>query len=216
MLMTFENPYSSPVPPLSDDDDGASLAPPQSVAVVLTEEDFAAFSNDLNNRDATVRRFLRRQTLRLAVLAGIVFALSVWCGPQGLNLPSLEALTRIVAITLGVLAVVSAPLARWKSRRNIVRALRLGLYGEKDREIRATLDERGLELEDKHGEGIRYWSGIHRVSKTDSHLFVYLQPMQAAILPLRAFQSEAQFRGFTKLAEELWQKARFNEESAGH
>lgn len=205
--MAERNPYASPDLPKVSDTSLPELRPPTSVRYSLQADDYLAWMNHLNRSNETVRRLLWRYTIGWMVAGGVLFAASFAFGPNGVDIKPLEGLTRITGIFLAVLGVLRAPLARWKSRRQVARSIRLGLYGEIDKPATATLEDRGLRLRDADGEGLRYWPGVQRVAQTEDYLFIYLQATTAAILPLRVFQSEEHFRAFGKLAERLWQEA---------
>ncbi|MEM6798278.1 MAG: YcxB family protein [Planctomycetota bacterium] len=198
-----DNPYASPAGPPKITDPGSPLQPPQSVTVTLNEPDYLAFVRNLHHSDVTIKQLLRRQRTRWFVLAGILLLVSFYFGPDGVGLPTLERLTRSSCIGFAVLGVIAPWISRWKARRQIRRTIRLGLYGDIDTPITVTLEESGVRNSNSEGDGLRYWHAVRRVEKTDDHLFIYLQQMTAAILPLRAFQSEQQFHQFAGLAERL-------------
>lgn len=212
--MSEENPFASPQSTVKlAAVNVPELNPPQTVTASLSADDYLAFVTHLNNSDQTVIKLLRKQRNQRLLLGGVLFGLSFLLGPEAAGLIPLEVGSRVAGIVLLVSAVVSTPLAKWKTRRQYARGVRLGLYGETDKSFTAVLEDAGVRLTDADGDAIRYWGGVERVAATDEHLFIYFLPTQAAILPQRAFQSEAQFHGFTLLAERLWHEVRREHET---
>lgn len=50
-----------------------------------------------------------------------------------------------------------------------------------------TIDPEGLAEVTPVNESRHYWRGVHRVDSTSEHIFIYIQPSMAHVIPRRAF-----------------------------
>ncbi len=63
----------------------------------------------------------------------------------------------------------------------------------------------GLFVKDEYGDGIRYWKLFKKLQETETHLFLFIGPHQAYILPKRAFASETEQKSWISAFREKMQ-----------
>lgn len=69
-----------------------------------------------------------------------------------------------------------------------------------------TIDEQTIAEQTSHDATTSKWSGIHRVIRAPKHLFIYLTPTSAHVIPRRAVQDD--WVDFCATALRYWRSAR--------
>jgi hypothetical protein len=101
----------------------------------------------------------------------------------------------IVAVVLGY-SLFYRRLLGWVLRRRLKDPAYQKLLGGRKLEI--TPD--GISLSWTAGNSTTLWSGVSKIIATEQHAFFYLSPVEAHILPKRAFPSDAAFWDFVETA----------------
>ncbi|MEM6328643.1 MAG: YcxB family protein [Planctomycetota bacterium] len=203
--MDAKNPYASPAAPL--DSEAVTLQPPQAITVELHTDDYVAFVTHLNRENATVKQMLWRR-IQISVLVGVVCLIAAVALQPLRGGPAVRGMLHLVGVSCIVTGALQFPLARWRARRRIKRLIRMGLYGGTAERLTVSIDGRGVRLEERGGHAVRYWAAVPVVAATESHLFVYLRSVEAAIVPRRCFQTDGHFLGYCELAGRLWREHR--------
>jgi hypothetical protein len=103
--------------------------------------------------------------------------------------------TRIVAAMIFLALVLPILLAFYAA------ALTLNLLLRKDRNSApetVTLSDAGLQIKTATSFQDHQWTGIKKVCRTRRHLFIYLTPSIACIVPRRAFASADEWEAFSE------------------
>ena len=152
----------------------------------LTAEDYAAFNlhHALTSRNALRQQRRARVNTTVAVLVVSMVVVSLVSGRV------VEGIFVAIAATL-----VSWLIFPWSWRRALSSSLRqtsvdhtLSTLGGR----RLTVDHEGL-IETRDGTTISaHWDDVERVDETPTHVFVYVGPTSAFIVPRRVGESEIQ------------------------
>jgi hypothetical protein len=101
-----------------------------------------------------------------------------------------------------VLILVMLPfimlIVRMNARRAIRRGWKEGKFGEVSGKLSISAD--GLQFTSGHSDVIHDWSAICHIASTPRHLFLYTRPVQAYVVPERAFASREDFEAFVDAA----------------
>jgi hypothetical protein len=73
---------------------------------------------------------------------------------------------------------------------------------------KVTISPEDISSSSEFGEAATPWSAITEIVRTDSHLFLFMDPVKACIVPKRAFRDEASFDRFVETARDYQLKAK--------
>lgn len=161
-----------------------------------TEKDLLAFSEFLSERMGQFRR---------QKIWGVVFAV-LFLGGAALWQFQRTAVPAVALAYLGAGAVYAVVWVRWlgpwQLRRCLRRAVRR-LYGVAPvTSHELTLTEAGIEESSSEGNTFYSWSGIPEITRTNTHLFLFVGPAAAHIVPVAAFRSERDADAFFLKAQQ--------------
>jgi hypothetical protein len=159
----------------------------------LTVEDAAAFSV-YNFR--TSSRFKRRLRFSQAIgiLATLILAV-VW--------PSWSSVERLIfTVLLLLLFVFGYPMYyRWAIRRNALKTYSAtkskGVLGKHTLMIESS----GVTEKSSASESKSTWSGVERIADDSHYIYIFTSPLQAHVIPKRAFRSNEESQTFLETAK---------------
>jgi hypothetical protein len=73
---------------------------------------------------------------------------------------------------------------------------------------RLELADNGVKTAGPAAESLVYWSAIQKITQTGRHLFMFIAPGSALMVPRRAFASDGDFRAFVSAAEQRWKASK--------
>ncbi|HKB36894.1 MAG TPA: YcxB family protein [Gemmataceae bacterium] len=119
----------------------------------------------------------------------------------------LSAIGIILVYSLGIFLLLYVFAPRFAEQN--VRRIYKGSEGKGEfRHRRVTLSSWGLRSISEVGDYFTKWSGIETVVVTDEHLFLYLSPRDALIVPKWAFDDERRFAEFVDQARQYHEESR--------
>ncbi|MCC6144246.1 MAG: YcxB family protein [Candidatus Hydrogenedentes bacterium] len=170
----------------------------------VTQDDFLAYSQWHYRRSAEGRYTMRRLYI-IGVIIFIAFGVMEYDNPDyGAGNPTRYAL--YLGITAGALIIVYGGYLRL-IRPMLLRSLsNTGRFKEMLGATAMSFDARRISVENPHGRGRTEWRSIQQIAETKDHVFLVFGPMQAFVLPKRAFPSPEEADAFVVQARD-WQQA---------
>jgi hypothetical protein len=164
----------------------------------LTKEDLYAFQWRSAFTSSRARRQGWKPYAFLFIFLLLVCLLQS-CGPDGFNFSLLN-----FAVLLVVFPVVA--LVTWLTTRIMVRFIKNTLKEEKPErgqlgKHKVVLSETGLVESTVVNESSRTWAGIDRIEQDSNYIYIYVAPMQAIIIPKRAFKDAAAAEAFLEFSK---------------
>jgi hypothetical protein len=109
--------------------------------------------------------------------------------------PEVALLPRIVSTVIFLILVLPVLLAFYAAMLTLNLLLRKG--GNSPPET-VTLSDAGLQIKTATSFQDHQWAGIKKVCRTRRHLFIYLTPSIACVVPRRAFASAEEWESFNE------------------
>ena len=165
----------------------------------LTVEDAAAFSVYLFRTSPRTRRRLRVNQ-GIGVLATLILAV-VW--------PEWSTIERLIfTILLLLLWIFGYPqYYRWAVRRNASKAYSAtkskGVLGKHT----LVIEPSGVTEKSTVAESKSTWSGIERIEDDSQYVYIFTGPLQAQVIPKRAFRSNEESQTFLEAAKTFFSQA---------
>jgi hypothetical protein len=152
-------------------------------------------------------RRLRRNGYVLWLVALALFALVPAINADGFHFTRIGFV--FLAVTVPVMLLLQWVLERWLIRRFLRQMLKderpgRGALGRH----RVALSDYGVTETSAVNETRTAWAGVDRVEQSPEHIFIYITPASAHVIPKRAFPTP-------DAAEAFYQLARSRRESAG-
>jgi hypothetical protein len=158
-----------------------------------TLEDIAAFNLHHFRTSPLAKRRLRLTQLSSVFLTFIV--VMVW--------PRWSSTERVVFfITLSLFWIVGFPFYyRWAIKRNAKKIYAAskskGILGEHQ----LTVEPNGIATWSPANESKIAWYGVERIESDDQYIYIYTSPLQAHVIPKRAFSSVEEAKSFLEAAQ---------------
>lgn len=158
-----------------------------------TLEDIAAFNL---HHFRTSKRSQRRLLLSQALL---IFSTSV----AAMIWPGWSFIERVVFfVVFSLLSIFGYPMYyRWAIKRNAKKiyaaAQSQGILGEHT----LTLGAEGFATSCSANDSRVSWSGVERIDSDEQYIYIYTSPLQAHVIPKRAFSSDEEASSFMQAAE---------------
>jgi len=201
--MSHENPFAAPADSEFHQRQITPLKPPQTVRFDFLMDDYLALNAHLQAHSTTLKSIFGRRRRQLVVLAVVMSGLAVlWSLSLGRGpLTYLFVFLALFYLSLGLKSPQRIARQSQKINRQLFEESGgVGLFGKRT----VTIDAEQIEETEQAGAATRKWWAIQNVAQTDQHLFLFLAPANAFIVPARAFVDEAAFAAFCDLAERLW------------
>jgi hypothetical protein len=170
----------------------------------ITLDDLVAFNvyHNRHSKPGKRNRLILSGFLTLAALASMSSIL--------LPDPDSPIVWNASSITLSLLPILfmaalfglalSPGVRRWQTKRALKRLLSEGKSKRLVGARRLTLTSTGVTHRTAVTEAETKWSAVEKLVETDQHLFIYTSPVEAFIVPRRAFVDEAQYQEFAGTA----------------
>jgi hypothetical protein len=158
----------------------------------ITSDDLVAFNLHAGTTDAAVTK--QRAISRVGGSVAVLVALTALLAIEG---HWVDGLVVGVAAAL-VFWMVWPRIWGWLLRRNILRLAKAGGLGTPGA-CRIWVDADGVHEATSHGTSSVTWDGIARIDETASHVFIFIGPVQAYMIPKRV--GEAAVREFVAAVE---------------
>jgi hypothetical protein len=147
-------------------------------------------------------RYWRGVLLILAVVTLINVAGTYVTRPR--NWINLLSALLVPLVSFPILALLLKPLFMWYIGRAVLRqGLAKGSIGAHE----VTLGAEDVRDRTRFSEASVRWEAIHRVDRTDEHLYIYVASASALAIPIRAFATPAQANSFFEIARDRWLRA---------
>ena len=165
----------------------------------LTVEDAAAFSVYLFRTSPRTKRRLRVNQ-GIGVLATLILAV-VW--------PEWSTIERLIfTILLLLLWIFGYPqYYRWAVRRNASKAYSAtkskGVLGKHT----LVIEPSGVTEKSTVAESKSTWSGIERIEDDSQYVYIFTGPLQAQVIPKRAFRSDEESQTFLETAKAFFSQS---------
>ena len=165
----------------------------------LTKEDLYAFQWRSAFTSSRARRQGWKPYAFLFIFLLLVGLLQSY-GPDGFNFSLLNFAVLLVAFPI-------VALATWLSTRITVRRFINKTLKEERPERgqlgkhKVVLSETGLVESTVVNESSRTWAGIDRIEQDSNYIFIYVAPLQAIIIPKRAFKDAAAAEAFLEFSK---------------
>jgi hypothetical protein len=101
-----------------------------------------------------------------------------------------------LAIAVALMAAVTAAVAVFQNKTGILT------------EHTVTVDDEGVSEKTAVNEGLARWAAVTRIAWTGWHIFVYVGPNAAHMIPRRAFDSESEYDKLHETLVMLWAQSR--------
>jgi hypothetical protein len=159
------------------------------------------YRNGFRDRLAFAAYHLPRNPVLLMINIGIfLFFTFAFVLPAALSLPSGHLVAKIITFVLVelLLAVVlilflaSITLLTMISRRNKPLSCQRTL----------TVSDEAFVTESEYGRSEARWSIVQKLTRTRSHVFIYVSQENAVLVPRRAFESAAQWEAFYEICRQ--------------
>jgi hypothetical protein len=153
----------------------------------VTQDDFLAYSQWHYRHSAEGRHSMRRLYF-IGVIIFVAFSILEYNNPDfGAGNPQRYAL--YLGVTAGALILVYGGYLRLL-RPMLLRSLsNTGRFREMLGETTMRFDESRIEVENPHGRGRTRWDQVQQIAEIKSHIFIVFGPMQAFVIPKRAFDT---------------------------
>jgi hypothetical protein len=140
---------------------------------------------------------------------------SILAGPIAMGLIGIveyfryESFTPLIIFwTLGILYGLAMPAYwRWSIRRRTRKLLTESPSGALTEHCTMRIDEQGVHATTNKGSSSLKWSAIEKVAQTEDAFYLYVGPVNAHVIPRRAFESRAAFEEFTSNVRRLREEA---------
>jgi len=165
----------------------------------ITVEDAAAFSVYNFRTSPRIKGRLRR-TQVVGILATLVLA--IWW-------PGSSDIVRLIFTILSlILWIFGCPLYyRWAIRRNALKAYSAtkskGVLGKHT----ITIDPSGVTEKGSVSESKNTWSGVEKIEDDTQYIYIFTGPLQAQVIPKRAFRSNEESQTFLEAAKTFFSQA---------
>ncbi len=168
-------------------------------------EDYAALNRLLAERSVLVRRGGLLNAGLMAAIFALAAALTEW--PGGARWPVLVAALLGFGAGAVLHRLVGRQAARWGARLQgafgFALARRQGLIVPQRLEIAPE----GLRAVSEKGETLTRWAAVREVARSGEHVFLFVAPRLAYIVPGRALPDPRAFEAFGEAAEARWREA---------
>jgi hypothetical protein len=171
----------------------------------LTKDDLYAFHWRSAFESSRARRQAWKPYAFLFILMLLVGLLQS-CGPDGFHFSPLN----LAVLLVGFLIVAAIT---WLSTRITMRRFINQILKEEKPEKgqlgkhRVVLSDAGIVESTVVNESSRTWAGIDRVEQNSDYIFIYVAPIQAIIIPKRAFKDVAAAEAFVAFSKAKKQAA---------
>ena len=145
----------------------------------ISAEDVGAWMKYWRENDSRRKRFSR--VIRVVGFASAIYLAFRTAQYQSNSASAVSAFIVTSIILIGILAAACLTRRDWSrlASRYVPEELSPSVYGRHELQ----LDEFGIRVENDFGKTEVKWSAISRIGETDSHVFLYLAPNQAIVIP---------------------------------
>jgi hypothetical protein len=166
----------------------------------VTQDDFLAYSQWHYRHSGEGQRAMRRLYF-IGVIIFIAFGVMEYDNPDyGASNPSRYAL--YLGVTAGALILVYGGYLRL-IRPMFLRSLsNTGRFRDMLGETQMTVDAQRITIENPKGHGRADWVNVQQIAEAKEHVFIIFGPMQAFVIPKRAFDTEDDAAAFVLQARE--------------
>lgn len=152
-----------------------------SIEFELMPEDFVSFNMHAIATSEFGRRQLRNSRIATSALGAFLTAALLIAIGDLIAAP-------IIAVIVGVILWLWAPRSiRRSMARNLTKSsLSLGVAGA----YSLTSEDAGLREHNPSGSSFVEWPSVHAVHETETHVFIYIAPLQAHVVPKQRVQGD--------------------------
>lgn len=164
----------------------------------LTKEDFLDFNLNHAHNSNTVKKslFYQRYIISIIFLIVPVILSKTFKAPAKSLLPPF-----LIAFFIWIIFYPNY--FWWHIKRNLVKVFdeskNSGLTGV----YSLTTNKEEIVSKSESKEIVRDWGSVQRIEKTDKNVLIYTSPVEAIIIPLRAFDDEESLKRFLEVIEKF-------------
>lgn|GEM_PF-3619525 len=190
------NPYD---PPRPENGDEVLLATPRdmSFSIDVLEDDLLALQSYFNQNSKTLRRQL--------VIAQVIMAFTFLAAGflvQSMMPPVARTIFIVAGIFIASIAVFFYPqMFRARYRRLVRRLMKEGKNRGQLGTHLMSLNAKEILRRNDHGYVGYYWTTVEKIAETNDHVFVFVGPVNALVIPKRCLDTQ-QNRVFVELLHE--------------
>lgn len=172
-----------------------------SASYILNVQDFDALNRLVEKKRNGAADWLVRWGLPIfAYLMGFMGLLELWRN-RATGLPNSDWLIFFGPPGFYLLATAIDRLSKARAHRKFLSTPYFGTTAH------LRLEAEGVRVKGVYGESLVYWGSILRVEETPTHIFLFLDPKQALIVPKRIFASPTDAGSFHDVAQRFWLQA---------